>query len=166
MLCRVVVGVIALIIANSLAAIADEPAKKEGASAAKLSQAELIKKLEDTLTGAKLVGSYSVTGREDRSPRPEEYTISSAVKLPEGDLWILKARIKYGDKDATVPIPLEIKWAGDTPVITLTDLTIPGLGTFTSRVVIYEGRYAGTWQHDRVGGHLFGRIEKASPQDK
>jgi hypothetical protein len=61
----------------------------------------------------------------------------------------------------TLPIPLEIKWAGDTPVITLTKLAIPGLGTFTSRVVIYEGRYAGTWQHDRVGGHLFGKIEKA-----
>jgi hypothetical protein len=68
--------------------------------------------------------------------------------------------VKYGDKDVTVPIPLEIKWAGDTPVITLTDLAIPGLGTFTARVLIYDDRYAGTWQHGKVGGSLFGKIEK------
>jgi hypothetical protein len=121
---------------------------------------ELIKKLEQDLTNVKLIGRYSVSGKEDQSPKPEEYTITSALKLPDGDTWVLKARIKYGDKDMTVPIPLDIKWAGDTPVITLTNLTIPQLGTFSARVVIYEGRYAGTWQHGKVGGHLFGRIEK------
>jgi hypothetical protein len=136
---------------------AQEPAKKE------LSREELIKKLEIDLTGAKLIGQFTVSGRENQSPKAEEYTITTAVKLPEGDMWLLKSRIKYGDKDTTVPIPLEIKWAGDTPIITLTDLAIPGLGTFTSRVIIYEGRYAGTWQHGKVGGHLFGVIEKASP---
>ena len=87
--------------------------------------------------------------------------VSSAMKLPDGDLWLLKARVKYGDKDVTLPIPLEIKWAGDTPVITMTNMEIPGLGTFSTRVVLYEGRYAGTWQHGAVGGHLFGKIEKA-----
>ena len=123
---------------------------------------EMIKKLEADLTNVKLVGTFTVTGKEDQAPKPEEYTISSAMKLPDGDVWLIKARIKYGDKDATVPIPLEIKWAGDTPVITLTNLEIPGLGTFSSRVVIYEGRYAGTWQHGKVGGHLFGKLEKAA----
>ena len=34
------------------------------------------------------------------------------------------------------------------------------LGTFTARVLIYDNRYAGTWQHGKAGGHLFGRIEK------
>jgi hypothetical protein len=113
----------------------------------------------------KLVGRFTVTGKENGNPRPEEYTISRAVKLPEGDAWLIQARIRYGDKDVSVPVPVEIKWAGDTPVITLTNLTLPGLGTFTSRVVIYEGRYAGTWQHGEVGGHLFGTIEKL-PSDK
>ena len=139
-------------------AMADEPAKKDGA--AMPSREELIKKLEQDLTNVKLIGRFSVTGREDREPRPEEYTITSAIKLPEGDMWLIKTRVKYGDKDVTVPIPLEIKWAGDTPVITLTDLAIPNLGTFTSRVVIYDGKYAGTWQHGKIGGSLFGRLEK------
>lgn len=126
------------------------------------SRDELIKKLEAELSGAKLIGRFTVAGKEDQAPKPEEYTITSANKLPDGDLWLLQSRIKYGNKDVTLPIPLEIKWAGDTPVITLTDLAIPGLGTFTSRVVIYGDRYAGTWQHGKVGGHLYGRIEKAA----
>jgi hypothetical protein len=133
---------------------ADEPAQASPTPA-------MIKKLTDELTNAKLIGTFTITGREDQAPKAEEYTISSALKLPDGDVWMIKARIKYGDKDVTVPMPLEIKWAGDTPVITLTNLEIPGLGTFSSRVVIYEGRYAGTWQHGKVGGHLFGRLEKA-----
>jgi hypothetical protein len=139
-------------------AVAQPPAKESTQKS--LSQEERIKKLEQDLTNVKLIGRFTVAGREDQSPKPEEYTITSAMKLPDGDVWLLKSRIKYGDKDVTVPIPLEIKWAGDTPIITLTDLTIPQLGTFSSRVVIYEGRYAGTWQHGQVGGHLFGRIEK------
>jgi hypothetical protein len=144
--------------------LADEPQKSDAKPKAEPSREELIKKLEGDLTGATLIGQFTVTGRENREPKAEEYTISSAMKLPDGDLWLIRARVKYGDKDMTVPIPLEIKWAGDTPVITLTNLGIPGLGTFTSRVVIYDNRYAGTWQHDKVGGHLFGRIEKAKDE--
>lgn len=135
---------------------ADEPAKPAASPTP-----EMIKKLTDDLTNVKLIGSFTISGRDDAAPKSEEYTISSAMKLPDGDVWLIKARIKYGDKDVTVPMPLEIKWAGDTPVITLTDMEIPTLGTFSSRVVIYDGRYAGTWQHGKVGGHLFGRIEKA-----
>jgi hypothetical protein len=139
-----------------------EDAKKDGDKAEKPTQEQLIKDLEKTLTGAKMTGQFTVTGGADRPPAKEEYTITSAQKIPDGDLWLIKANIKYGNTDKTFPIPLEIKWAGDTPVITLTNLNIPGLGTFSSRVVIYEGRYAGTWQHDKVGGHLFGTIEKAA----
>jgi hypothetical protein len=146
----------ALIIIFALVAplLGQEPAKPAP------TQEELIKKLATDLTGVKLVGSFTVTGKESMTPKEEEYTITSAMKLDEPDLWLLKARIKYGKTDATVPIPLEIKWAGDTPVITLTNLEIPGLGTFSSRVVIYEGRYAGTWQHGDVGGHLFGVLRR------
>ncbi len=132
---------------------------------------ELIAKLAKDLTGVKLVGKFTVTGRGEMTPKEEEYTITSATKLDDADqpdLWLIKARVKYGKTDGTFPIPLLIKWAGDTPVITLTDLEIPGLGKFSSRVVIYEGRYAGTWQHGDVGGHLFGVLKRdeEKPGDK
>ena len=60
----------------------------------------------------------------------------------------------------TVPLPLTVKWAGDTPVITLTDLAIPGLGHLYRAVLIYRGQYAGTWSAGDHGGELWGHIEK------
>lgn len=155
------VSLAAFVLAAGVASAAD-PAAKEGHDSAAPDQAKLIKQLEQTLTNAKLTGKFTVSGKEDASPKAEQYVIKSALKLDEGDLWMLKAQIKYGDTDTVVPVPLEIKWAGDTPVITLTNLTIPGMGTFTARVVIYDGRYAGTWQHGKVGGNLFGTISKLS----
>jgi hypothetical protein len=79
---------------------------------------------------------------------------------------MITARIKYGEKDVNLPIPIDVLWAGDTPVLSLTKATIPGLGTFTTRVMVYGDRYAGTWQHDAVGGQMWGRIEKAKPGGK
>jgi hypothetical protein len=49
-------------------------------------------------------------------------------------------------------------WAGDTPVITLTDLSIPGVGSYTAHVVLYRDQYAGTRSGKNVGGQLFGKI--------
>jgi hypothetical protein len=91
--------------------------------------------------------------------------MTRVVKL-QGDVWLFTARLQFGEQDLTVPLPLEVKWAGDTPVLTVTDFAIPGLGTFTSRVMIYRGQYAGTWQHGDVGGHLWGRITKSQPDEK
>jgi hypothetical protein len=124
----------------------------------------LFKKFEETLSGAKLVGSFTVLGK-DGPLRKEEYTITKVSKMPKGDYWLFTTRIKYGDNDVTVPLPLEVKWSGDTPVITLTNFTIPALGTFTSRVLIYNGKYAGTWTHGKVGGHLFGKIVKMEDEE-
>jgi hypothetical protein len=142
--------------------LADDPPKSDDEPIP--SQEELIKKLEKDLTGAKLVGRFTVTGKDDMTPKEEEYTITSAMKLTDPDLWMIKARVKYGKKDGVFPIPILVKWAGDTPIITMTNMEIPGLGTFSTRVIIYEGRYAGTWQHGDVGGHLFGVIKRDEPE--
>jgi hypothetical protein len=142
------------VIARSTVLAADEA---PGAAADE--QAERFRTFQQTLSGAVLDGQYTIVGRDEPPLRREQYTIQSVRKLPDGDFWLFQARIKYSDKDITVPLPLEVKWAGDTPVITLTQLTIPGLGTFSSRVVIDGKKYAGTWSHDDVGGHLFGTIK-------
>lgn len=136
---------------------ADEP--KPVAESAPDTQA-LYKQFSERMSGVKLVGQFTIHGKEDQKPVQEEYAILRATKMEKGDFWLLQARIKYGKNDVTLPLPLEIKWAGTTPVITLDKTTIPGLGTFSARVVIDENAYAGTWTHDKVGGHLFGRISK------
>jgi len=156
-LSHVLPGVAALFAAGTVqnaARAADEPAAVD--------RKALEKKLAAQLTGAVFEGQFTVDGKEGKAPAAEKYTVTRAVKLA-GDSWLLETRIEYGGKDVTVPITLDVLWAGDTPVITLTELMIPKLGTFSSRVVIHGDRYAGTWQHDQVGGHLFGRIHpKAS----
>ena len=123
-------------------------------------QADLDRKFAENLSGVVFAGSYSATAGKDEKPaQMEKYTITRVSKLKD-DYWLFATRIQFAKKDVTLPLTLQVKWAGDTPVITLTDLTIPPLGTFTSRVMIYGDRYAGTWQHDKTGGHLWGRIEK------
>ncbi|MCR9296896.1 MAG: hypothetical protein NXI32_29655, partial [bacterium] len=94
----------------------------------------------------------------------ESYEIQKVEKQPEGDWWLITARIKYGERDMVFPVPLEVKWAGTTPVMTLDNMTIPGFGTFGARVVFHKDKYAGTWQHDNVGGHMFGIVEIASTE--
>ena len=118
------------------------------------------------MTNVKLVGRFTIAGDDDKDPIRDEYTISSVAKVGEADLWIVSARIRYGSVDLTVPVPVEVKWAGKTPVITLDNVTIPGLGTFSSRVVIDSPLYAGTWQHDAVGGHMFGKIVPVDSPEK
>jgi hypothetical protein len=121
-------------------------------------------KLTKYLSGAKFVGKFTVDGKENKTPKTEEYTISKCEKLPEPDMYRLTARIVYGDVNQEVPLDLKILWAGRTPVITMDQFWIPGMGTFGARVLIHPDRYSGTWQHDEVGGHLYGKIvTKAAP---
>ncbi len=114
------------------------------------------------LTGAKFTGQFSVDGQGFGNLKDETYTIAKCEKLPEPDAYRLTAKIKYGETDGEFPMDLKIVFAGNTPVITLDQVWIPGLGTFSSRVLVHQGRYSGTWDHDAVGGHLFGKIEPAS----
>ncbi len=123
-------------------------------------RAALEKDFSAKLSGSVLVGKFTVDGKENQNPSEERYEIGKVAKL-EGDDWIVTSRIKYGKYDVTVPIKLQVFWAGDTPVMSLTDLEIPALGTFTARVMFYGDRYVGTWQHGKVGGHMFGRLEQA-----
>jgi len=112
------------------------------------------------LTGSKFVGRYTIDSEDSANAKPETYTIGKVEKLAEPDLYRLTSRIQYGSTDSEVPMDLKILWSGNTPVITLDNLWIPAMGTFSARVLIHDGRYSGTWSHDEKGGHLFGKIVK------
>lgn len=143
----------------SVVLAADPPAP--AASAAAKDQAALEKQFEDLLSGATLEGYFTTVEKDDgKTHSKEKYTLGKVSKLQDG-VWKFECRIQYGDHDATLPLALPVKWAGDTPVITLTDLPIPGFGSFTCRVLIYGDRYVGTWQGQDHGGHMFGRVIKA-----
>ena len=124
---------------------------------------EQIADFAEQMTGATFVGRYTDGSDESKTDR---YEIKEAKKVGDGDLWLFNVRIVYGETDVTVPIPLQVKWAGKTPVITLDDVTIPGMGTMSAHVVVDGQRYAGTWCHDDHGGHLFGKIETEGEVDE
>ena len=119
----------------------------------------------EKMKGVRFSGFFTMTGR-DVPPMEETYEIQSVQKFGEEDLWIFTARVKYGKKDVVLPMPLPVKWVGEVPVITMKDLAIPGLGTFSAHVVIDGSKYAGTWAHGKVGGHLYGTIEKMKKEGK
>ena len=135
------------------------------ASAAPLDQKALEEKFIKTLTRATFTGRWCPIDRGQMgTEKDEKYTITGVNKVGN-DVWLIHARVQYGNKDVTVPIPVNVKWAGDTPVISLTDSALPGLGTYSARVVVYNNRYAGSWSGGRHEGLLHGVItqEKTEP---
>lgn len=132
---------------------------------AKPDREALEEAFEELLSGAKLVGSFTDDSNPDAPPLRDSYTIASAEKI-EGDRWSFQAQIEYRETPISVPLVLQVKWAGDTPVITLDDLAIPGLGTFTARVLFHGGSYAGIWRGPGHGGQMFGRVERAAQESE
>lgn len=132
-----------------LAALAADPVLNENEA-----------KFVQELTGATLEGRFTVMGQElGTEGKPDKYTITK-VEKKDGNNWLFIARVEYDQGSYPVAIKVPVEWAGDTPVICVTNLSIPAVakGTFHARVLIDGDRYAGTWGHDQVGGHMWGRI--------
>lgn len=117
----------------------------------------LEKDFQDSLAGVTLEGQSTHDGKPGVAE--DHYNIERVEKVGS-DNWTFYVRVSMQGKEMTMPLPIEVKWAGDTPVITLTDKSLPGMGTYTARVVVYRGNYAGTWSGRNGGGKVFGKIVK------
>src|SRR5260370_3610999 len=138
--------------------------------ALELSDAEKV--FQEALHNVTLVGYF--TQGDSAELHDDKYVIERVTKVKE-DTWKFEARIQYNKKDFKVAMNLPVKFAGDTPVISLTNFAVPGFGSFTARVVMYNGAYAGTLGSAGANGHggkLFGKIVKndaapaTAPTDK
>lgn len=137
-------------------------------------QAALEKEFERTMTGARLEGYWQMTGEQGLAdkgaltePRKESYVISKVSKIG-GDRWLVLARITFADKDVNVPVPVRVVWAGDTAVITLDDVGVPLIGTYSARVMIHQGFYSGIWYSNvkNYGGVMAGKIMPEGEQEQ
>ena len=127
----------------------------------KLNEAE--KQFQEALNNVTLIGYF--TQGDGKELTDDKYVIERVTKV-KVDTWKFEARIQYNKKDFKVAMALPVKFAGDTPVISLTNFVVPGFGSFTARVVMYNGAYAGTWGSAGANGHggkLFGKIVKNEP---
>jgi hypothetical protein len=127
-----------------------------------VSAAELEAKFQETMTAATMSGQWTpIKEGALGEAKPEKYTIVSVLKT-SGDNWVINAKMRYKQQDIVAPIPVQVKWAGDTALIIVNNLTIPGGGTYSARVLIHEGTYAGTWSGGNHGGLLNGLITKTA----
>jgi hypothetical protein len=151
---------IATILITSIAHAEPTTAPSTESADKPLDQSTLDRQFKESLTGATLVGKFDDDARPDAVPHEERYTFQSVRKIPFTDRWLITAHVNFGSRDATIPLTIPVKWAGDTPVISVTDMSIPRMGTYTARVMIYRDHYAGTWSGATHGGHMWGRIER------
>ena len=120
---------------------------------------DLEREFTERMQNVALVGRFTIEGLESNGGSPERYEIARVTKIGE-NRWRFDARITYGGVDVTLPVTLPVVWAGSTPMISITDYSIPGLGdAFTARLLFHDDRYAGTWKHGEVGGLMYGMIE-------
>jgi len=156
-----------LLVSCLLGLAAREAVAQEG-TAEPASPSEREAQLAERLTGATLEGYFTVTSRQAEGEprlRGERYDLIEVRKL-EGNQWLFRARIRYGDRDVTLPLTLPVEWAGDTPVVVVDQVGFPGLGTYSARVLFHQGHYAGHWSGQAHGGHLFGTIRPAGDDEE
>jgi hypothetical protein len=166
------VSVLVMLLGIASAGFAQEVKKAEGGDAKKdsakailekpkLTQEELEAKFKSTLTQATFNGRWCAIKDSKLGPEKEDkYTILGVTKVG-GEVWMVNARSQYGGKDITAPIPVQVKWAGDTPVITVDNVGVPGSGNYSARVLIYQDTYAGSWTGGDHGGLMNGVITRA-----
>jgi len=90
--------------------------------------------------------------------RDESYTIVS-VKKGEGDQWIVNAQLKYQGQAIVAPIPVRVQWVAGAAVMIVENLTVPGGGTYSARVLFQGQSYTGTWSGGAKTGFLHGLIK-------
>src|SRR4029079_7073294 len=118
-----------------------------GAQAAKDSKAtaspeELEAKFKAMLAKATLSGRWApIKDGALGAEKEDKYTIVSAGKV-NGDSWVVNAKLKYGDREFVAPIPVKVKWAGDTAVLSVDNMQMPGgKNSYSARVLFYEHTY-------------------------
>lgn len=128
-------------------------------------------KFKATLTEATLKGRW--TGIKEgglTEEKEDSYHIVGVTKL-SGNNWIIRARIQYAGRDFVAPVPVQVEFAGDTPVIVVDNVGIPGGNKYSARVLFHGDTYAGTWSGANVAGLMSGLIhrapkESAAPETK
>jgi hypothetical protein len=152
---------IAVLLLTVRAFTQDKPAAHSAEKAKEKSAAtpeQLEAKFKAMFTKTTMSGRWCSVKDGKLGPEKEDkYSIVSANKV-SGNKWVVNTRINFNQRDMVVPIPVEVKWAGDTAVLSVDDLQYPGGGTYSARVLFYENTYAGTWSGGDHGGLMSGVI--------
>lgn len=142
------------------------PAKAPAPAPAGPSQEDLEAKFIATLTEATMSGRWCMLKDGSLGPDRDEKYVISGVEKTGGSNWIISARIQYGAANFVAPVPVQVKWAGDTAVIIVDNIGFPGTNKYSARVMIYSDTYSGTWSGGDHGGMLHGVITRGKAEEK
>jgi len=127
--------------------------------------AEDVTKLEAAfsamLKNATLEGTWvPINGAKQGEQKVDRYQVTRAEKV-DGDQWHIVSKIKYQGQDIEYPIPVTVKWAGDTAVLILDEVATGGGKSYSARVLFHNDRYAGSWWgKGQPGGLVSGVITR------
>jgi len=152
-------SIIAIICLSAFAQDQSKDISKSNGAIQKPLPSDPEERFKALFTRATLIGRWArikdgILGEERDG---DKYTILSVVKR-DGDNWTVNAKMKYGEKELILPVPVQMKFSADTAVLMVENLGIPGGGTYTARLLIFERTYSGTWKDQRGGGMLYGTI--------
>ncbi len=113
------------------------------------------------LKNATLEGTWvPISGGQTGEQKVDRYRVVRAEKV-DGDQWHIVSKIKHQGQEIEYPIPVTIKWAGDTAVLILDEVATGGGNSYSARVLFHNDRYAGSWWgKDQPGGLVSGAITR------
>jgi hypothetical protein len=124
-------------------------------------EAKFIAMLKDaTLKGTWAPVQQGKLGTEKGN---DSYRIARVQKSEDGK-WSIVYVIAVGDKQVEFPIPVSVKFAGDTAVLILDNVRAgPGKASWSARVMFHADVYTGRWweaDNREHGGTIAGTITR------
>ena len=144
----------------AISAITYSVAEEEPGEKAASETEKMEKQFSAMLKGATLKGTWAAVGPvglgEDKQ---DGYHIVEAKKV-KGDNWVMVSKFKYKGQELQIPVPVVIKFAGDTAVMILDDLPTGDGATWSARILYHNDVYTGSWWEStkKKGGILSGVI--------
>jgi hypothetical protein len=135
------------------------PAADEGANTQDPAAAFTVMLENATLNGSWAPIDKGLLGDEKK----DRYHIVK-TRPKEGDTWEIFYKMKIQGREIVYPIPVTIKFAGDTAVMILNNSPV-GVGqTWSARILFHDDVYAGSWWNKgkTKGGIVSGTITRAT----
>ncbi|MEM7383827.1 MAG: hypothetical protein AAF514_02685 [Verrucomicrobiota bacterium] len=149
-------------IIGTSAAIAQE-APKPAAPPAEMDEA----RFSAMLKGATLKGTWAAVGPVGVGDNKKDgYEVVEARKV-KGDNWVMVSKFEYGGQMMQIPVPVVVKFAGDTAVMFVNNLPTGDGATWSARILYHDDVYTGSWWEasKKKGGILSGVIVREGEKE-
>ena len=122
---------------------------------------DLHKAFSEMLTDATFKGTWApIAGGELGEEKDDGYKIVRVTKK-KGYYWEFITRMNIRGTEIDFPMPIQVRFAGDTAVLILNDVPVGEGKTYSARVMIHNDVYAGSWWGvGGKGGTISGTISR------